>query len=131
MIEAGSPDEIGLLGQIALLALSVCLAIGFVWMAWRLSRRSRWITRILIGLGVYLVATWVAPQVYYTAFQIFFADLPARWVIAWPPDLLGAMEEMAFTAGTSIFAIGRGVLGWVCVLVPLLLGRFVPPVRHH
>ena len=53
---------LGLLSQLGLAILSLTLAVLTVWLAWRLGRRSRWVTRILIGLGVYMVFAWGSPS---------------------------------------------------------------------
>ncbi|MEM7058660.1 MAG: hypothetical protein AAF557_13795 [Pseudomonadota bacterium] len=131
MYDGDSFYTLGLAGQAGLLVLSLFLSIGTVWLAWRLSRRARWITRALIGLGVYVVFTWISPQVYYAYYLQIIDGLPVQWVVRWPPELAVAIVEFTFTGRFSLAAHGRGILGWMCILVPLAFGRFQPPVRHH
>lgn len=117
--------------QVGLAVLSLTLAIGLLWCCWQIGRRSRWLTRALISLGAFVVFSWVSPQVYYTYYLMIFDDLPVEWVITWPPDMAKTVAEFTFTGRSSLAAHGRGVLGWLCVLIPLAFGRFQPPVRHH
>lgn len=118
-------------GQVGLAVLSLVLATTTTWFAWRLARRSRWVTRVLTGLGVYMVFAWASPQIYYAYYQMVLEGLPVQWVAKWPPDIDRAVAELTFTGRVSLAAHGRGILGWLCVLVPLGFGRFVPPDRHH
>lgn len=122
---------LGLPGQVGLAILSTVLAFGTVWLAWRFSRRLRWVTRALLGLGVYMVFAWASPQVFYTYYVMIFDGLPIQWVVKWPPEVAKAVAEFTFTGRVSLAAHGRGILGWLCVLVPLAFGSFQPPVRHH
>ena len=131
MYEGDSFFTLSPLGQVGLVLLSVALATATVWLAWRVALRSRLITRALIGLGVYMVFAWVSPQLYYSYYLMIFDGLPIQWVIKWPPEMMRAVAEFTFTDRSSLAAHGRGILGWLCVLVPLVLGRFVPPDRHH
>ena len=131
MYEGDSFFTLSPAGQVGLAILSAVLAIGAVWIAWRLARRSGRVTRALIGLGVYMVFTWLSPQIYYAYYLMIFDGLPGQWVIKWPPEIATAVAEFTFTGRSSLGAHGRGILGWVCVLVSLAFGRFTPPVRHH
>jgi len=131
MYEGDSFFSLGPFGQVGLVALSIVLTIAAVWLAWRISRRSRWVTRALIGLGVYVVFSWISPQIYYAYYLQVFDGLPVQWVIKWPPDIAKATAEFTFTGRFSMASHGRGILGWLCVLIPLAFGRLHPPVRHH
>ena len=99
-------------GQIGLAILSLVLSAGLIWLVWRLGRRSRWITRILIGLGGYMIFAWASPQIYYSYYLMIFDGLPLQWVIRWPPEMAEAIREITFTARDSLASHGRGILGW-------------------
>ena len=109
-------------GQAGLAALSLILSVAILVLTRRLAGGRPLIWRIAIWALLFFLFVWLSPQVYYTYYRMIIPDLPLQWVIRWP-DVPETLALMAFMAGDSLSAHGKGVLGWA------MLAAAVWPVR--
>ena len=98
-------------GQIGLAVLSAVLSIAMLLLTWRLAAGRRPIWRVVIWGLLFFLFVWLSPQLYYTYYRMIIPGLPLQWVIPWP-DLMEPVALLTFTAGESLSAHGRGILGW-------------------
>ena len=98
-------------GQIGLAVLSVVLSIAMLLLLRRLVRGRSPIGRIAIAALLFFLFVWLSPQAYYTYYRMIIPGLPLQWVIHWP-DVVEPFALLIFSAGDSLSAHGRGILGW-------------------
>ena len=98
-------------GLIGLAVLSAVLSIAMLLLTRRLVAGRRPIWRVLIWGLLFFLFVWLSPQLYYTYYRMIIPGLPLQRVIPWP-DLMEPVALLTFTAGESLSAHGRGILGW-------------------
>jgi hypothetical protein len=110
-------------GRIGLVALSVLLAAGAIWLVWWASDGLKRVWRVLIGLAVFWAFVWLSPQVYYLYYIAIFDGLPWQNVVKTPPGPGDIARILSFTDRANLSAHGQGVLGWALMLAGLLRRR--------
>ncbi|MEP3279095.1 MAG: hypothetical protein ABJN26_24300 [Stappiaceae bacterium] len=111
-------------GQIGLLCLSLSLTILVLIAAWRLMRGRPLSVRIAIAIVLFLLFVWLSPQVYYTYYLIIFEGLPLQIVVRSPPGPWQLANLMFFQDGTNLSAHGKGLLGWLLLLLAALRPKY-------
>ncbi|MDW3180464.1 hypothetical protein [Roseobacter sp.] len=102
-------------GQVGLVLVSVMLAAGTVFLAWRLSRVRSLILRACVAVVLFGAFVWISPQVYYGYYLLIFDGLPLQWVIQDPPSPLFLVKLLAFSVKSDLSHHGQGLLGWLCL----------------
>lgn len=105
-------------GQIGLAVLSAVLALGMLLLTRRLAITRTPARRVAVWALLYFLFVWLSPQLYYTYYRAIIPGLPSQWVIPWP-DVLEPLALLTFTAGDSLSAHGRGILGWAMLVMAL------------
>jgi hypothetical protein len=105
-------------GQAGLAALSLALSVLVLLGTARLMRGRGLGVRLGIAVVVFALFVWLSPQVYYTYYRMIFDDLPAQWVIGWPP-LKTAFAYASFTGPANLSAHGQGALFWLLIALAL------------
>ena len=105
-------------GQIGLAVLSAVLAVVMLLLTRRLAVASTPARRVAIWALLYFLFVWLSPQLFYTYYRVIIPGLPLQWVIPWP-DVLEPLTLLTFSAGDSLSAHGRGVLGWSMLVMAL------------
>lgn len=130
MYESDTFFHLSMTGRIGLVLLSSLMGLATLWSAWRLSRGTRFVIRLLIGLGAFAVFDWLAPQAHYLWYRQVIEGLPLQWVIAPWPDIAASVDVLAFQAGASLSAHTRAALGWLCILAAYLSRRTGAPALY-
>lgn len=107
------------LGQSGVVVIALGLAAATLWGTWRLTRHWRWPVRLLAAMGMVVIYEWLHPQVFYLWYLVVIDGLPLQWVIGALPDPSSGWRVLAFEERASLSAHGRGVLGWMCILLAL------------
>ncbi len=108
-------------GQIGLVALSLVLAVVFIYICWRTTRgKAAWL-RLAIALFLFMLFIWLMPQVYYT-YYIFLLGVPWQVVIQPPPTPRDLIRILFFAENTNLSFHAQAVIGWVLII----LGLFRP-----
>lgn len=102
-------------GQTGLAVISVVLSIAMLLLTRYLMRGRPPIARIAIWAVLFFLFVWLSPQVYYAYYRMIIPGLPLQWVIHWP-DVLEPVALLTFTAGDTLSAHGRGILGWAMLV---------------
>ncbi|WP_299956203.1 hypothetical protein [uncultured Roseobacter sp.] len=106
---------LSLVGQVGLVLVSVMLAAGTVFLAWRLSRVRSLILRACVAVVLFGAFVWISPQVYYAYYLLIFDGLPLQWVIQDPPSPLFLVKLLGFAVKSDLSHHGQGLLGWLCL----------------
>ncbi|MEL6750836.1 MAG: hypothetical protein AAFO70_02000 [Pseudomonadota bacterium] len=103
-------------GQVGLAFLSLCLAAGWLWATWRLTRGHYAWVRLGIAAVAFALFDWLSPQIYYTYYMALLG-VPAQIIIGPPPlpDELGRLLTFSVRANLSFHS--RGFLGWALLLM--------------
>ncbi len=106
---------LSLAGQVGLVLVSVMLAAGTVFLAWRLSRARSLILRAFVGVVLFGAFVWISPQAYYGYYLLIFDGLTPQWVVQDPPSPLFLVKLLGFSAKSDLSHHGQGLLGWLCL----------------
>ncbi|MEM9011222.1 MAG: hypothetical protein AAGE18_08350 [Pseudomonadota bacterium] len=123
MYEGDSLFTLAPAGQAAVVGLSLAMAAALV-VVLRRAARGRWPVRAALGLLALWLWLWLTPQLYYLLYQTLIPGLPWQIVVKWPPPgPLQLAEVLSFQGRATLAEHGRGVLGWVFLLVALARRR--------
>lgn len=111
-------------GQIGLAMLSSVLALLTIGTCWKLSTNRPLWARLLIGLFLFVVFIWLAPQIYYTYYIFILDDLPWQIVGGWSASPFELLKILTFQERTNLSFHAQGFLGWLLVAVAAFRNRF-------
>lgn len=100
--------------RLGLLALSAGLA-GLTLLAARAGHRllgGGLSLRISLALVLLWGFDWLSPQVYYAYYRAIIPDLPAQWVVGWPPPPWRVGEILALLGPATLSEHAKAALGW-------------------
>ncbi|KIT14229.1 hypothetical protein [Jannaschia aquimarina] len=110
--------------------LAVAGLLAAIWVGLALRTSGPWPVRLAFGAGLAWSFEWLSPQVFYLYYLAVLEGLPLQWVIGWPPAPARMLELLTFGEAESLSGLGRGLLGWVVILLSLWRrGRGASPSR--
>ncbi|MEP3347039.1 MAG: hypothetical protein ABJN34_05850 [Litoreibacter sp.] len=117
MYESDSFFTLSQSGQIGLLVLSLVLFLGTLYASWRLSANKPLVLRLVIGLVLLFLFSWLSPQAYYQYYRMIIDGLPQQIVVRMPSGPLELLQLLTFQADANLSAHSKGVLGWALLIV--------------
>lgn len=120
MYDTDSFFTLSLVGRIGLLAVSLTMAITWVWLFLRLTRRVLISIQFVIALVFLWFFVWLSPQLYYLYYLLLFEGLTLQNVVSQPPSAADILTLLLFIDGANFSNHGKGVLGWVLLLSVVL-----------
>lgn len=106
--------------RIGLVCVTLLLSAALIWLFWvAIKRVNIWI-RPLLALVFLYVFIWLSPQIYYLYYLVIFDFLDLKNVIHPPFNPLTLFNLLTFTESGKLADHGKGVLGWILIVLSFL-----------
>lgn len=121
---------LGIGGQIGLVLLSLVLTLAIVAAFWVFTKQRNVFVKLGLSVVVLWLFVWLSPQIYYTYYLFLFDSIEAQNVIKSPPTVSKILSLMTFSDRANFSHHGKGLLGWLLIVVSVL-GSYRHRHRHR
>lgn len=126
MYENDSFLTLSIAERIGLLCVTLVLSAFLIWLFWLTIKRLNIWLRPLLALVFLYVFIWLSPQIYYLYYLVIFDFLEFKNVIHPPFNPTTLLNLLTFTESGKLADHGKGVLGWILIILSFLKPK---PVR--
>lgn len=126
MYENDSFLTLSIAERIGLVCVTLVLSAFLIWLFWLTIKRLNIWLRPLLALVFLYVFIWLSPQIYYLYYLVIFDFLEFKNVIHPPFNPLTLLNLLTFTESGRLADHGKGVLGWILII----LSFFMPKPVH-
>lgn len=106
---------LGFGAQAGLVVIALALGVLMIVATHQAARAIRLrVWAVVSALALFWGFVWLSPQVFYAYFLLVIDDLPAQWVVGWPPPSGPALTDLILFSGPAMIGDhARGLLFWL------------------
>ena len=129
MYEGDSFFTLTIIERTGLVLLSSILAVALILTFLKITIQFKLVVKLAFSVILLWLFVWLSPQIYYFYYIFLFDTLEFQNVIKLPPKPKEIFSLLSFSDRANLSNHGKGILGWVMILLSLKNSTPTPKIR--